>query len=165
MTQARSSAKGTVDNAPVAELLAAADVKDFAASGALTGSAQLTGTVGNPLVKGDLSIVKGSFQDEPFDRFSGAVSYANNVLELNRGPHCCRAEASRDCGILQPSGRRARHRNLRFQVNSNAMPLAEIATLERARPGASGTVQVSANGELQIGRPCASRRCTQISGA
>jgi autotransporter translocation and assembly factor TamB len=73
-----------LENAPLNELLAVAGEPDFPASG-IPGSAWLTGTVGRPLVAGDITVVKGTLRDEPFDRLSAALNYANETLTLTAG--------------------------------------------------------------------------------
>jgi translocation and assembly module TamB len=143
---------GTLDNAPIGELLALADVKDVPATGVLTGSAQLTGTLGNPIVKGNLSVVKGTFGGEPFDRVTGAIAYDNDALALSSGSIAAGQKQVQLTATYRHAPGKLDDGRLAFQVSSNPMPLAEIATLQEARPGASGAVQVAANGELDIAK-------------
>lgn len=140
-----------LENAPIPDLLAAADLKDVPATGTLSGAAQLTGTVGSPSIKGNLTALNGVFRGEPFDRFTTAFAYANDTVDVTgaqavAGPKQAQLTASyRHRPDKFDTGR------VRFQLSTNVMPLAGIATVQEARPGVKGTLQVAANGELDIG--------------
>jgi translocation and assembly module TamB len=140
-----------IENAAIADLLAAADVKDVDAKGTVSTAVQLTGTVGAPILKGDLAAVKGSFRGEPFDRVTAGFIYANDTVEVNgaqavAGPKQAQLTASYHHAPGKPETGR-----LHFQVRTNAMPLADIATVQEARPGVKGTLQVTGNGDLDLG--------------
>ena len=142
---------GRMENASLPEMLAAAGKPDFPAGGILTGAVQLTGTVGRPLLKGEITVVKGSLRDEPFDRLSAALSYGNDTLDVTGG----RVQAGQKSVDVAASYRHAPGKldagRVSFKVNTSVMPLADLSTLQEARPGAKGTVQVTAAGELEIG--------------
>jgi len=133
----------TIRNAGVADLAALVGAEGLAATGTLDGSAQLTGTIGDPLLQADIGVARGAFRGEPFDRLTAHVSSGSRGVEvtsgqLDAGAKQVRLNAAYDAG------------RLRFQATSNAMPLEQIRTLQNARPGVKGTVQVAANGEVEI---------------
>ncbi len=142
---------GTIDNALVPDLLALAGIKDVPATGVLNGSAQLTGTVGNPLIKGAVTIVKGTFRDEPFDQFSASLAYSGDTAEMASGHLAAGPKQIDLTASYRHSPGTFEAGRLHFQVRSNVMPLAGIATLQEARPGAKGDVAVTASGDLDIG--------------
>ena len=77
-------------NANAQDLLALAGRKDIPVSGTLNVTANVTGTVGNPLATADLALTKGSLQGEPFDRLTAHVDAPNRttqtiVSQLNAG--------------------------------------------------------------------------------
>ena len=144
------SGNGSVHNASLPDLIALLDQKPFAATGLVDASGQIAGTIGSPQINGDLNIAKGSFEGEPFDRFTGRVSYTDRAVQLasgrlNAGSKQARVEASFD----HPAGSWESGR-LRFQAQSNAMPLDQIATLEKVRPGVKGTIQLTASGAIDL---------------
>jgi translocation and assembly module TamB len=139
-----------IENAPLSDLLAVAGASDFPATGILTGSAKLTGTVGRPLVASDIAVVKGTVRNEPFDRISAALSYANETLTVTGGRIAAGQKHIDLSGSFQHKPGKLDAGRLTFRAATDVMPLAGIATLQEARPGAGGTVQVKAEGELDI---------------
>ena len=122
-------------------------------TGTLHATAQLTGTIGKPLVNADIDVVKGTLRDEPFDRFTGRVSYSGQTVALAAGQLAAGAMQVRLSATFDHAPDRFDAGRLRFQVASNAMPLERIHTLQEARPGLNGTVQVAADGDVQLGPP------------
>jgi len=45
----------------------------------------LTGTIGKPLVDGDIDVAKGAIRNEPFDRLTARVSYSGRSVGLAAG--------------------------------------------------------------------------------
>jgi translocation and assembly module TamB len=139
-----------IDNAPLTDLLSFAGASEFPATGIFTGAAQLTGTVGQPILKGDIAVVKGSLREEPFDRFAGVFAYDNHTLNVTGGRITAgQKEVDLTASFRHNPGQLDTGR-LTFRVATNVMPLTGVATLQEARPGASGAVQVKAEGELEI---------------
>ena len=117
-------------------------------SGTLSGNGQFGGTLGSPTVTGDIDVAKGSYYDEPFDRFTAHVSYAGQRVEVASGQISAGAKQVQLSAAFDhvPDHFDAGH--LRFRVATNVLPLNEIRTMEKARPGVQGTVQLSASGEV-----------------
>jgi hypothetical protein len=84
------TATASVRGADVQDLLAFAGKQGIPATGTFSASAQVTGTVGTPLIKADVSANDGSVYNEPFDRFAAHLDYRDRLVtiasvELNAG--------------------------------------------------------------------------------
>jgi translocation and assembly module TamB len=122
-------------------------------TGTLTGNAQVGGTVGSPTVTGDIDVAKGSFHEERFDRVTAHVSYAGRRAEVASGQITAGNKQVQLNATFDHVPDRFDAGRLRFRVATNVMPLNQIQTLNKARPGIQGTVQLSASGELDITQP------------
>jgi translocation and assembly module TamB len=149
----RIAGGGSIENAGLADLAAMLHGAPLPIAGTLSGSAQVNGTIGNPIVKGDVAAVKGALRGEPFDRVaahleadSRSVSAANG--ELAAGAKQVRFNATFD----HPADSLATGR-LRFRVSTNRMPLEAIETIHRDRPDVEGMVEISAEGAVQLVAP------------
>ena len=138
--------------AAVADVLTLAAAGEFPLSGTLGGSAQFSGTVGRPMASGDFEIVKGALRDEPFDRFTGRLSYSGDTLELASGQVRAGAKQVQVAAAFHHPPQTFDSGRLHFQVATNPMPIDQIATLAKARPGIQGAVQVNASGDLDVTR-------------
>ena len=147
---AQISGSVTVRNAALADLAAIAKVKDFPATGVLTGSAQISGTVGNPGVAADLEVVKGSFRQEGVDRLTAHVNYAGNSISVTAGQITAGPKQVRLTASFEHAPDRYDTGRLRFEVSSNDVALEQVQTVQEARPGVKGTVQVTAKGDVDL---------------
>jgi translocation and assembly module TamB len=126
--------------------------QQLAVTGTLNTTAQLTGTIAKPLVNADIEVVKGALRGEPFDRLTGRVSYSGRTVGLASGQLAAGAKQVQLSATFDHAPDRFDAGRLRFRVASNAMPLEQIHTLQEARPGIDGTVQVTADGDVEIGQ-------------
>jgi translocation and assembly module TamB len=141
---------GSIRNAAVADILAAADARQVPLTGTLSGSAQFSGTLGNPLISGDFNMVKGVFRDEPFDRFAGHLSYSAGAAELSSGVVQSGAILVQAAAAFRHPAGRFDSGRIHFQVATNTMAIDRIATLAKARPGLEGAVLVKAAGDIDV---------------
>jgi translocation and assembly module TamB len=141
----------TIRDAPLADLAVLAGAGSAPVRGTLNATAQLTGTVGNPLLNADIDAVQGAIRDEPFDRFTARVSYSGHTVGLASGQLAAGAKQVQLSATFDHAPDRFDTGRLRFQVTSNAMPLEQIHALHEARPGVKGTVQVAADGDVELG--------------
>jgi translocation and assembly module TamB len=139
-----------VTNAPAAGLLALADIQDTPLTGTVTASAQFAGTVGNPVVKATLDAIKGNFRDEPFDRVTAQLAYANQTATVSSAVATAGAKQVHAAGWFRHEPGRLDTGRLHFQVETNVMPVEQIATLEKLRPGMKGSVRATAAGDLEL---------------
>jgi translocation and assembly module TamB len=143
--------KGTIRDAPLADLAALAGAGSTPITGTLNATAQLTGRVGNPLVDADIDAIRGAIRNEPFDRFTARVSYRGHTVGLASGQLTAGAKQVRLSGTFEHATEGFDSGRLRFQLASNAMPLEQIHALHEARPSVKGTIQVAANGAVELG--------------
>ncbi len=147
----------TLRNASVADLAAALELNPIPASGSVDATAQLSGTYGSPQVSADVTATKGAIEREPFDRFSAHLSYDGHTIQLTSGALDAQTKHVAIQAAYTPQPARFDTGQLRFQISSNAMQLAELHLLQQERPGAQGQLQVSANGALDLTPPAAGR--------
>jgi len=140
------AASGTLRNASVAELLAILHQPMVRATGTLNATGQLAGTVGNPQATGDIEVVKGSWKSQAVDRLAMHVRYAADTVEASSGQLVRGAAQVRFAGSWEHAADRFQTGRLRFEVETNAIPLEQIQLLESARPGLRGSVEMTANG-------------------
>jgi translocation and assembly module TamB len=140
-------------NATIRDVTLSDVTQPFPLTGTLSATAQLTGTIAKPLIHADIGVVKGSLRDEPFDRLTARVSYSGHTVALASGQLSSGAKQVQFSATFDHAPDRFDAGRLRFQVSSNAMPLDQIHTLVETRPGLNGTVQVAADGDVEIGQP------------
>jgi translocation and assembly module TamB len=155
---------GTVRDAPLADLAALAGSRSTPVTGTLNATAQLTGTIGKPLVNADIDVTKGAIRNEPFDRLTARVSYSGHTIGLAAGQLSSGAKQVQLSATYDHAPDRFDAGRLRFRVTSNAMPLEQIHSLQEARPGLNGTVQVAADGDVEFGPPRNGQQGFRISG-
>jgi translocation and assembly module TamB len=144
------SGRATLRNATIADAAAALKLKSVPAKGTLDVSAQVSGTFGDPHATADITAIKGEIKDEPFDRAAAHVTYSGRTVQLTGGE----IDASGKQVALTASYEHAVDRfdagRVRFEVMSSAIALAQIHFVQQERPGAQGTLQVQANGAIDI---------------
>jgi len=144
------SASGTLRGGTVAELVTVLDLKNIPIAGAAEGTAQVTGTLGDPHVNTEFELTRGTLYDEPFDRFTGRLNYTTSLLELTAGRLTAGDGLAAVSGDYRHAPGHTDTGHLRLQVTTNARPLDEIRMLQKEYPGMKGTVQLAATGELDI---------------
>ena len=155
---------GTVQNADAAEAAAFFGVTGLAVSGRASATAQLTGTVGNPMVSGEVEVAQGSLEQEPFDRFTAHLNYTLRRLQIAAGMAVAGAKEVRLSGTYDHPEDDFDQGRLHFQLATNTMPLEQIRVLDTSRPGMQGSVQVTAEGDLEISPSTGSQPAVRIAG-
>ena len=118
----------------------------FPCTGTISADGKITGTFGAPRIDVSVTATNGTLDGEPFDRFTGTLNYAGPTVDMGNAQ-------------LAPSGKQVtlaanyQHQpddfgkgQLRFQVDSNAMPLARFQLVSKDYPGIAGTAELHANG-------------------
>ncbi|MBZ5575815.1 MAG: translocation/assembly module TamB domain-containing protein [Acidobacteriia bacterium] len=146
----RLSGSGTVRNAAVSELLALVKATSLPATGTVNVSGQVSGTIGDPQFTGEVEAVKGSLRGEPFDRFTARLAGSAFRWQMSAGRLTAGAKEVRMEGSFEHEPNRLDAGRVHFQVESNALPLAEIRTLAQVRPGIRGTLQIAASGAIDL---------------
>ena len=142
----------TIHDAPLTALAALAGASRTPVTGTLNATAQLAGTIGKPLVNADIDVTRGAIRNEPFDRLTARVSYNGPTVGLAAGQLAAGAKQVQLSATFDHAPQRFDAGRLRFHVASNAMPLEQIHILREARPGLDGTVQVTADGDVEFGQ-------------
>ena len=155
---------GTLRDAPLTDLAALAGAGSTPVTGTLNATAQLTGTIGKPLVNADIDVAKGAIRNEPFDRLTAHVSYSGRSVGLAAGQLSSGAKQVQLSATFDHAPDRFDAGRLRFRVSSNAMPLEQIHTVQETRPGIQGTVQVAADGDVELEPPRKGQPGFRISG-
>ncbi|HEY1413536.1 MAG TPA: hypothetical protein VGF36_15425, partial [Rhodopila sp.] len=140
----------TLRNAAVSDLAAVLHIKGLPVAGTLNGSAQVNGTIATPRADADLEVVKGSLDNQPFDRFAAHAGYAANTLTVSNGQLTEGRKQVRLSGSFQHLPGHFDTGRLNFNASSNIMPLEEIRAVEEIHPGIKGTLQVTANGAVEL---------------
>jgi len=140
----------TIQGAPTEQIARMAEWRGGSVSGTVDATAQLTGTVDNPILQADVTVAKGAFDGEPFERAAAHVSYHTRSLEVSSGAVSAGAKQARFSGAYTPGAASFAPGRLKLQVSTNPMPLDEIRTLAESRPGIAGTVRATVAAELEI---------------
>ncbi len=145
-----TAARASLSNLPVQRLLAVADRTDIPVKGLLSGTANISGTIGNPQGSADLTLANGTIYDDAVDRVHARVNYQPQSidvpqLELVSGPSRVDLTAHYD----HPAGN-LESGDLQFHLDTSSIDLARIKTLAEHQPGLSGALQVNASGAAQV---------------
>ena len=83
-TSSAITASASLHGGDVHNLLQLAAAPDIPASGSLSGSAQLSGSLDEPHLAADVAIAKGSLYGEPFDRFAAHILYEGDSATVSK---------------------------------------------------------------------------------
>lgn len=144
------SGSGSLTAANLPDVLTLAKVPVEQSSGTVTGTVQVNGTMGAPVLAGQVDVTKGALRGEPFDRFSAQFHAEANHIEMTYGQLAAGSKQVRLTGAFEHPAGQFDLGKVHFQVVTNAMPLDEIRTLASSRPGLRGSVTVTATGEAAV---------------
>lgn len=144
------SGSGTIRDASVAGLLAVAGVNDVPVEGTVNAEGRVSGTFGDPKIAAGFSVVKGAIGGEPFDRFSGTLAYGNRALELAKGELTAGGKQIAVAANYIHAADNLGSGRLRFQVESNPMPLDQFTVVNRQFPAIHGVAEIHLAGSMQI---------------
>ncbi len=146
----QTSASANIANLPIDRILALAGQRDIPVKGALSGNAQVSGTLKNPQAKGTATIVNGAAYNEPFTRLQTSFNYTDVLVDVSQF-HIEDGPSTLDMsGSFNHAAGDLRHGRVQFRARSNEIQLSRIHTLAAARPGLSGLVQLTANGAADL---------------
>ena len=145
-----TTARASLSNLPVQQVLAVAGRSDIPVKGLLSGSADFSGTIANPQGSADLMLANGSIYDDAVDRMQARMIYQPRSLDLQQfeivsGPS--RIDLS---GRYDHAAGDFRAGNLTFRADSKGINLARIKTLAAARPGLSGSMEINLSGAARV---------------
>jgi translocation and assembly module TamB len=141
----RMSLIATVRNGDLADILALAGQPSIPVRGSLSAQANITGTIGNPQGTAEISVMRGTIYQEPFDSLSASVRFSDRLIDLptarlSAGRMLLDAKGS----YTHPSDTLTTGR-IQAQVSSNDLMLAEIRNVQKRHPGLDGLVRLNAS--------------------
>lgn len=156
---ANVSIKGT----NVHDLLAAAGSAGTPLSGAVIADAHVTGTVGDPRGTAHLAITNGVVSDEPFSRMAAQVNYAGRSIQLTNGEVATPAgRIGLNANFQHPPGQFHTGR-IQFELTSSPIQLQQLVTVRARQPGLQGTLNLKANGAVDLMPAAANRARFQVA--
>jgi translocation and assembly module TamB len=144
------SAAGSIHNAPAADLLAMADVKGFPVEGTIDADGSIAGTYGDPRIDATFTATNGAIDAEPFDRFTGTLNYSGRTIEMANAQLAAGGKQLKFQAHYAHQPGSFGNGQLRFQVESNEMPLNEFQTIRREYPGIHGSAEVHVAGLVEV---------------
>jgi len=145
-----TTANADIRNLPIDQVLRVAGQRDLPVTGTLSTTAQVSGTLDHPRAIATVTIVKGSAYNEPFDKLQTNLTYSDTVVDVpnfrvDLGPSYVTATAN----FTHPAGDFEDGR-VTFKLNSNQIELAKLHTVQEAKPGMAGALQLAADGAATL---------------
>ncbi len=140
-------------NGDIADLLALVGDSNIPGRGSGDISAQLSGTLGNPLGTAHLAAVNGAVYDQPFDKMDLNVDFADQTIRLDS------LDVTAQSAHLQGSGTYTHPRDslltgrVQLQLVETGLHLGQLVALDKQHPGMDGSVQLTASVLGDIRKP------------
>ncbi len=144
------AASASIRAAPAPDLLAIAGVQSAPIDGTVNADGKISGTFGSPRIDSTFTVMNGAIDGEPFDRFTGAMRYTGQIVEMDNAELTGGGRKVRLQANYQHQPGRFESGRLRFQVDTNAMPLNQFQLARKQFPGIDGTVESHATGLADI---------------
>jgi translocation and assembly module TamB len=139
-----------VKNADISKLLAMAGHKEVEFAGTLSTTAQITGTLANPVANADLTLTKGTIYSQPFDSITGRLQSSNKTTQTLTGLFVSGPKRVNISGRFEHAGTMFPAGTLDFNLTSNTMPLNQIALVRARQPDIHGFGKFHADGAIRI---------------
>jgi translocation and assembly module TamB len=149
-TAAALAVNASLRQAGVGDLFALAGIPNGPATGTVSASARISGSIDAPIVKADVTVDRGSLYGEPFDRLTAHVDSTNGRVTV------ATAQATATGNQLNASATYTHAPNdfqdgqLAFQVASNRMLLTRFHLVRQPQLSVAGSVQFTAKGSGAI---------------
>jgi translocation and assembly module TamB len=147
------SGSAAIHNSKAANLVALLKPGVARVEGTVNATFQVSGTIGDPHAIADIAVAQGSFNGEPFDRVAAHLGYTVRTIDLTGGQVNAGGKQVTVTASFDHAPDHFDAGRLKFQLASNAMPLQQIHTLQAQRPGAAGTLQIEADGAVDLAPP------------
>ncbi len=139
-----------VKNADISKLLAMAGNKEVEVAGTLSTTAQITGTLANPVANADLTLTKGTIYAQPFDSITGRLQSADRKTQTLTGLFVSGPKRVNISGRFEHAATIFSAGTLDFNLTSNTMPLNQIALVRSRQPDIHGFGKFHADGAIRI---------------
>ncbi|MDP9169067.1 MAG: hypothetical protein M3N54_00500, partial [Acidobacteriota bacterium] len=132
-------------NGDLADVMALAGQPSAGYSGALTATAHIAGTVGDPTGSASIQAVKGTLAGEPYDEVQAQVKLADQLVTIPS------AYVQSGAGRVNLTGEFRHPRDsfstgqLHVHAQSNQINFAQIRTVQSSQPNSAGTLQLNAD--------------------
>ena len=139
------SVNASIQNGDLADLLALAGQPSAGYSGQLGANLNINGTFGNPRGSGTLTVTAGSIEGQPFDRAQGQVNLADQLVTVSGASMQAGAAQVNFTAEYQHPRQSFTTGQLRANIQSTQVDLAQLTAVQKQRPNTSGIVQLNAS--------------------
>lgn len=144
------AATASLRNADLPALFALAAYPNPPATGTLSLSAEVSGSVADPHVTADVALTHGSLAGEPIDRISGRLSYRNGQAILENAQATAGASQLTFSAAYTHAPGDLEHGRLTFEAGSNRLPLPQF---EFARQlSLAGSLRLNVKGAADLSK-------------
>ncbi len=119
-------------------------------SGALSATAHVSGTLGQPVGTADVTFSKGLIYQQPYDSITAHAQYVSADLQTVTGVFVSGPKRVSFDVSYPHGGQHFLRRTLEISVASNAMPLNQIALIRQRQPDIEGSAVFKGSGTLRI---------------
>jgi translocation and assembly module TamB len=135
----------SIQNGDLADLLALAGQPTAGYSGQLEANLNINGTFGNPRGSGTFIVTAGSIERQPFDRAQAQINLADQLVTVNNASIQAGAARVNFTAEYQHPRDGFTPGQLRANIQSTQVDLAQLTALQKRRPITSGIVQLNAS--------------------
>jgi len=158
-----SSADAQIAGLPVERVLAIAGRGDIPVSGKLMATAHVHGALAHPEGDASVDLTNAKVYGEALDRLQVRATNTPQTLELTRldaasGPSHIALTARFDHPVDRMDAG-----TLQFHVENGHIDLGRLHTLQNARPGLAGTIEIAADGSAEAGAGTPPFRLTNVN--
>jgi translocation and assembly module TamB len=141
----RLSADAAIQNGDLADILAMAGQPSAGYSGALSLTAHVAGTVGNPTGTTNLQVQNGTVQGETFNRIDAQVNMADQLITIPAAYITAGAARINLTAEFQHPRDSLSTGRIHAHVQSNQVELAQFRNLQKQYPNTAGQLQLQAD--------------------
>lgn len=135
----------SIHNAGLDDLLALAGQQNTPVTGALNASANVAGTLGNPLGNATADVTNATAYGEPIQQANLAVHFSDQLVRVQPLEIASGAARLTASAVYNHSKDSLLNGHLQLNVATNTISLSELKSLESRRPGIAGAVQLTAD--------------------
>jgi translocation and assembly module TamB len=138
-----------VRNLPVEKALAVAGQQTIPARGVLAVNGQVSGTWRDPRASVDINVARGLYDKQAFE-IAGHLDYSNTLVDVQS--FSARAGSNRmtmNASFSHPANDFSTG-NVRLQLDTNTMQLADLSYIQQLRPGLAGSFQANIDGAAAL---------------
>ena len=139
------SVNATIQNGDLADLLALAGQPSAGYSGQLTASLKINGTLGDPGGSATLTVNAGSIEGQSFDRAEAQVNLTDQLITVPSASIQAGAARVNFTAEFQHPRDSFTTGQLRANLQSTQVDLAQLTAVQKQRPHTSGIVQLNAS--------------------